>query len=349
MTRPDVRLDRIGIVMMSAIGDAVHVLPVVTALKRHRPTSRITWVLQPGPAALVRGHPDVDEIVVFDRKRGRRAFLDVREALRERPLDLVLALQTYFKAGLVTSFARAPVKLGFDRARSRDLSWLFSTHRIPSRPTAHMQDEYFEFLEYLGVPHEPVEWKLGPWPQERDAQRALLARFDRPLAALVVGSSKPEKDWPAERWAAVADALYADHGLQPVLVGGRSPREAEMERVIMERARHRPVSLLDSGLRPLVGILDAAALVVSLDTGPLHMAVALDRPVVSLVGYTDPRRTGPYRRFQDLAIDAFHDPGEDGPISRATRTGRMARISVRDVLERVELWSARYRAPARTA
>ncbi|MDQ3696516.1 MAG: glycosyltransferase family 9 protein [Gemmatimonadota bacterium] len=342
MTRPSVPLDRVGIVMMSAIGGAVHVLPVITALKRARPESRISWVLQPGPAALVRGHPDVDDIILFDRERGHRAFLDVRRELAAHRFDAVLTLQTYFKAGLVTSFAHAPVKLGFDRARARDLSWLFTTHRVPARPTAHIQDEYFELIEHLGVPHEPVTWNLGPWPHEQEERRSLAHRFDRPLAALVIGSSRPEKDWPAERWATVCDELYTDYGMQPVLAGGRSPREAAAERVIMQRARHRPVSMLDSGLRPLVGILDASALVISLDTGPLHMAVALDRPIISLIGYTDPRRTGPYRRFHDLVIDAFHDPGGDGPILRTSRAGRMSRISVEQVLEKVAVWRERY-------
>jgi heptosyltransferase I len=341
----DVALGRVGIVMLSAVGDAVHVLPVVTALKRHRPRCRITWVLQPGPATLVRGHPAVDDIVLFDRKRGRRAVLDARRELAARPFDVVLDLQTYFKAGVLTGMTRAPVKLGYDRARAKDLNWLFTTHRIPPRPTAHMQDEYLEFLEHLGVPHEPVEWELGPWPLEREWQRDFASRFDRPIAALVIGSSKPDKDWIPERWAELCDALHEEHGLQAVLVGGRSPREAETERIIMERARHAPHSALDSGLRRLVSILDASALVVSLDTGPLHMSVALDRPVVSLIGYTDPRRTGPYRKYHDLVVDAFHEPGEAGPISRATRAGRMERIAVRDVLERVERWRERY-APA---
>ena len=108
----DAALGRVGVVMMSAVGDAVHVLPVLNAIKRHRPASHLTWVLQPGPASLVRGHDAVDDIVLFDRGKGWRAFTDVRRALAARPFDVVLALQVYFKAGVVTAFTRAPVKLG---------------------------------------------------------------------------------------------------------------------------------------------------------------------------------------------------------------------------------------------
>ena len=98
--------------MLSAAGDAVHVLPVINAIKRAEPASRITWVLQPGPASLVRGHPLIDEIIPFDRSRGWRAFTDVRRALHARSFDITLALQDYLKAGVITSFSGAPIRLG---------------------------------------------------------------------------------------------------------------------------------------------------------------------------------------------------------------------------------------------
>jgi len=331
---------RIGIVMMSAIGDAVHVLPVVTALKRHEPSCRIAWVLQPGPASLVRGHPSVDEIIMFDKGRGVRGLLDVRRALGAQSLDLLIDLQVYAKASLVTALAPAPVKLGFDRARARDLNWLVTTRRIPPHPPQHVQDQYLEFLTALGIPADPVGWELGPWPAERDRQQALVAPLGRPLATLVIGASHPEKEWPADRWAAVCDALVERWGLVPVLAGGSTERERATERAIAARARHRPHSTLGVPLRDLVMLLDASELVISLDTGPLHLAVALDRPVISLMGYNNPKRVGPYRRFHDLIIDAYGDPGENYPISPAHRYGRMRRIQVDDVLARVERWAS---------
>ena len=130
--------------------------------------------------------------------------------------------------------------------------------------------------------------------------------------------------------------------MQVLLVGGESERELVAQRIVMEKAKHKPRSELGSGLRNLVSILDASALVLSPDTGPLHMAVALDRPVISLMGYTNPKRTGPYRRFHDLIIDAYGGPGEEYPISMENRPGRMNRIETRHVLEKVALWRERY-------
>lgn len=328
--------------MLTALGDAVHVLPVITALKRHAPGTHITWIVQPAAASLVRGHPSVDEVLVFDRAKGRRAFLDAKRALATRDFDAVLLLQPYLKAAVLAWFARAPMKIGIDRSRAADLSWLATPTRLPTRPLGHMQDQFLEFVDFFGVEREPLVWDLGPWPAEREAHRAFFDGIDKPIASIVIATSKPEKDWLPERWAEVSDALIEDYGLQPVLVGGRSARELAAEQVIMTRALHRPISALGSGVRPLVSILDGSALVLSPDTGPLHMSVALGRPTISLIGYADPRRTGPYRHFHDLMIDAFHDPGEAAPVTNERRRDRMPRITVRDVLARVEIWRQRY-------
>ncbi len=328
---------------MSAVGDAVHVLPVINAIKRSKPESRITWVLQPGPAALVRGHRSVDEIVLFDRTKGLAAFSRTISELRSREFDLLIDLQVYFKAGVITALSGAPRRLGFDRSRARDANWLFTTEKIPAHPVQHVQDQYFEFLRALKIDPEPVEWDLGPWDDERELQREFRERFERPLASIVVATSKPEKDWLPDRWARVADILWSDYGMQPILVGGTSDREVEAARKIVEGSSASPYSALGSGLRPLVSILDASDLVIAPDTGPLHMAVAVGKPVISLMGYTDPRRTGPYRSSQDLIIDVFHDAGESGPVTMETRPDRMSRISVSNVEAKLARWSELYR------
>ncbi|HYW31921.1 MAG TPA: glycosyltransferase family 9 protein [Gemmatimonas sp.] len=335
---------RVLIVMMSAVGDVVHVMPLIHAIKAFAPATHITWVLQPGPATLVRGHPLVDEIILFDRARGWKSFIDIRRQLARRRFDFVLALQVYFKAGLITGFAQAPVILGFDRARARDANWLFTTHRIAPHVGQHVQDQYFEFLDALAVPRGAPQWTLGPWDsEEREWQRAFHASFTRPVAPIVVATSKADKDWMPERWAEVCHVLWDEYGLQPVLVGGRSDREVAAEAVIL---RNAPMahSALGSGLRKLAAILNGAAVALSPDTGPLHLAVALRTPVISLMGYTNPRRVGPYDFSRDLMIDAYGDAGEDYPLDMAYRLGRMQRIAVSDVRAMLARWKERYAA-----
>jgi heptosyltransferase I len=266
----------------------------------------------------------------------------VRRELSQRQFDLLIDLQVYLKAGIVTALSRAPVRLGFDRARARDVNWLFTNRRIPASPIKHVQDQYFEFLSEIGISPEPIEWNLGPWADEREWQRSFVAEVNRPYAVIVVATSKPDKDWIPERWATTCDLLENQYGLRAVLVGGNSPREKDAAERISSSAHKPPVNALGSGLRKLVSIIDGSSLVLSPDTGPLHISVALDRPVISLIGYSDPRRTGPYRKFHDLIIDAYHEPGENTPVSMETRSNRMERIQVADVEKRVAVWSERY-------
>ena len=181
----------ICIVMLSAIGDAVHVLPVANALKRAWPDTRITWIIQPVPHLLVKDHQAIDDFVVFNRRRGLRGwtgFRDIKRELAGRRFDLLIGLQVYFKAGLISGLTNADVKLGFDRLRARDAQWLFTNRRIPAQGQRHVQDQYFEFLEYLGVDPEPLQWKLDLSEQERAEQTAFFAELDRPACAVVLAT-----------------------------------------------------------------------------------------------------------------------------------------------------------------
>ena len=330
---------RLGIVMMSALGDAVHVLPLLDAIKKKAPSTHVTWILQPGPAQLVTGHRHVDDMVLFQRAKGLGAYRDVRAQLAQRtPFDLVMALQVYFKAGLVLSLTRARIKLGFDVARARDLNWLFTTHRIPPHQPQHVQDQYFEFLDAMGVPHGEPVWNLGPAAEELAAARQRIGAGDGPLVGLVVATSKPEKNWLPERYAELALRLTSELGARILLLGGNSPIErAAADLILKNAAAARPIDALGSGVRPLIALLSSCHVVVSSDTGPYHMCVAMNVPAVGLYGYTNPKRVGPYRRFHELLIDAYGDPGEDYPLSPQYRHGRMQRISVDEVMAKVRL------------
>jgi heptosyltransferase I len=338
--------------MLSAIGDAVHVLPVANALKRHWPESRITWVIQPGPFPMVRDHPAIDDFVVFQRRRGLESwvgFHELMEEMRDRKFDLLLGLQVYFKAGLITALTPARVKLGFDRVRARDAQWLFTNERVPARGQRHVQDQYFEFLEHLGLDPEPVQWGLDFTEKERLRQADFFDAIDRPVCAVVVGTSKPEKNWNAEGYARVLEEIESRHGLQPVLVGGPSSTERALADAVISETGAGVLNELGDDLRRLMWIVDGSALLISPDTGPLHIGRALGTPTVSLFGYTNPKRSGPWRAFEDLIVDGYSAfPGEDYPLEPVYRAG-MERIGVDDVLAKVSLALKKYvDAPAQS-
>lgn len=346
--RPELEVPnpRVAIVMLSAIGDAVHVLPVANALRRAVPGMHLTWLIQPVPHRLVHNHPAIDEFILFHRRRGLKAtgeFRRARRELRDHPFDLVINLQVYFKAGILTWFARSPFKLGFDRARARDLNWLFTTHRIPPHPNQHVQDQYFEFLEYLGVEVGSPSWGIVITDEERDEQRRFFEAIGRPVCSVVVGSSKTSKDWPVERYARLLEVIESDYGFQTVLIGGPAPREREAAAEIVQLTRAKPLNELGDNLRRLIYLVDGSELLVSPDTGPLHIARALERPVVGLYGYTNPKRTGPYRKYTDLVVDGYARlPEEDYPISMEYRRDGMQRISVQMAVEKFDLAVKKY-------
>jgi heptosyltransferase I len=337
--------EEICIVMLSAIGDAVHVLPVASALKRAWPSCRITWVIQPVPYMLAEGHPAIDEFIIFQRVRGLRAwtaYRDLRRRLKGRHFDLVLGLQVYLKAGLITALIPGSVKLGFDRSRARDGQWLVTNERIPAHAPQHVQDQYFEFLHHLGVEPEPVTWGLSFSEQERAAQAAFFEELGRPACAVVLGTSKLEKNWSVDGYVRVVEELDRTHGLQPVIVGGPSKIERRMFEEVRSQTDVHLVDMLVPDLRELMWIIEGSVLLVSPDTGPLHIGRALGTPCVSLFGHTNPKRYRPYRAFEDLVVDGYAEyPGEDYPATAVYRNA-MNRVTVGEVLEKIELALSRY-------
>lgn len=324
----------------SALGDVVHALALVNGLRHGYPDAHLTWILHPVPCEAVREQPNVDRFLVFPR-RGAAAWRVLADQLKGERFDLVLVPQVSFKAGLVAAFTRAPIKVGFDFRRSRELHWFFTNRHIPHREPQHVQDQYLEFLDYLGVHDYPVEWNIAFTPEELRWRDDFFARFPRPVVAFVVASAHPEKDWIAERYARVMEHVDTRLGLQPLVVGGPSARERAVAQEIADECRSVVAVALERPVRHTLLQLSGSAVVVAPDTGPLHAAVALGVPTVGLYGYSNPRRCGPYRLFGDLLVDRFSVPGESD-ARRRTRPGGMAAISAGDVIGKIELAVERY-------
>lgn len=357
----------VAVVLLSAVGDVVHGMPLPTSIRRAWPECRVTWVIGRAARELVEPHPDVDEFVVYGGGSGLEAaasLRDLRRRTRGRSFDLVLDPQVYLKAGLITALLDAPVKVGFDRERSADLNGLFVTHRLPPREPGHVQDQYFEFLEWLGVDPVP-EWRFAFTEGERAARRRFYRRLDRPALAVALKTTEEARDWRTGRWARVLEGAESELGLRPVIVGSDAPAERRVAEDVKSLTGARVVDARENDLRRLAWLLDGAAVAVSPDTGPLHVADAVGTPVVGLYGATDPERAGPYTpAYRELAVDRWSGPEErargagdiaersaaspgdrdprarrlpDRPSSDEKRPGRMERITADEVLEKLSL------------
>jgi len=296
---PLAEINRLLIVKTSSIGDVIHALPVVQAIKAARPGLTLGWVVRRRCADVLRGNPDIDHLYVAENKPSLGELLRLRRELRAARYQMALDMQGLLLSGLVTRLSGARTRVGWDR--NREGNALFLTHPIVSGRSAnigvrHEVDLLYGFAEALGVQVEHSEFAPQPYLSEegRTWAQTQLAGLPRPCIALNVGASRAYKRWPAERWAVVADALAAQgHGL--VFIGDKA--DSEIVQAVKRQMKNADRALDLSGqtnLRQLAAVLEACDLLASADTGPMHLAVAVGTPVVAIFGATDPRRHGPY-------------------------------------------------------
>lgn len=288
---------RILLIKPSAIGDVVHALPILNLLRRKWPNAHIAWLLTPASAGLLKNHPQLDEIILFERRRFGQGWWNPRAAaglgrftwsLRRRQFDLVIDLQGLFRSGWLAWHTRAATRIGF--ANARELAWLFYTHRVPVETMEqHAISRYLHITRALGCDDAPLEFHFGIGDAERGAIAQHLPQGSR-YAVLLPATNWETKRWPVEHFAALVKPLRERHGLQSVVAGG--PDAALLARLI-------PGALDLTGktsLPELVALLERASLVIANDSGPMHIAAALGRPLVTLFGPTNPLRTGPFNR-----------------------------------------------------
>jgi len=287
---------RILLIKPSAIGDVVHTLPIWNLLRGHWPQAQISWLVTPACAGLLDGLPGLD-VIRFERGRlasawrSKAALGELRKlgkSLRKMAFDLVIDLQGLFRSGWMTWKTRAPVRVGFENAR--EMAWAAYTHRVPIDNTEqHATDRYLKVLAALGVPTSPIEY---PFPAD-DSDRAHVERLiptGQRYAVLLPGTNWDTKRWSVEKFSRLVSALRQRFGLMSVVAGGRDDEDLAVRMPEATNLTGR------TSLRQLVALLERADLVVANDSGPMHIAAALGRPLVAIFGPTNPIRTGPYGR-----------------------------------------------------
>lgn len=337
----------IRIVLLSGLGDVVHGLPLVNAIKDANPETQITWVVEPMPSGILKGHPSIDRVVVFRRRDGFGGVRKLRADLASIPKpDLTLNLNVYMKSVWPTILHRSPRRLGFGKERSFEFVHFASNEHLPQRRWSHTADMFMEFAEYLGVPNLNHEWRIGFTGDEINDQTKFFARFgNRPVATIIPASASIKKDWIPERWAQVADALDRDFGFRVVIAGGPGDRERTIAKEIIERASAKIDIAMGDSVRRLAWIVGGSNLLIAPDTGPVHIARALGVPVVGIYGHTNPWRVGPWNAYSDLWVD--HYTPMDSPPDPSNRTPKwhvMPTIEASEVIERISIAAERYGA-----
>ncbi|HKZ57705.1 MAG TPA: lipopolysaccharide heptosyltransferase II [Thermodesulfovibrionales bacterium] len=287
---------KILVVKPSSLGDVVHSLPFLNALRERFPKAEIHWVIAKGFEDLLTGHPMVKKIWVINKdmwkklSQIRSSFQEIRillKELRKERYDIVVDLQGLLRSGVITRATGSPVRIGFEEAREG--SRFFYTSKIEGGKDIHAVDRYLKIAAFLGCDITEV---CFPLPLSFNSElRTPNSAFSDDYAVMVPGARWKTKRWSPENFGELASLLP----IKTVIVGGRGDKGIAKE--ILASSGSKSVSLVgNTDLKGLIEIIRGARFIVSNDSGPMHIAAALGIPVFAIFGPTDPVRTGPYGR-----------------------------------------------------
>jgi len=290
------------IVKLSALGDVVHTLPSLAALRTLYPEAHISWVIEEAASDLIQDHPLLDRVLLSRRKRWqahpwapetRREVRSFFMALRDRPYDLVIDFHGLFKSAILAYLSGGKRRLGY--ASLQELSGLFYTERIPEDMDKHAVDRYLDFIRYLGMEDPPVTFPIPAPPGVKERAQTLLMQvgITGDFIAINPVALWPTKLWSEEQFASLADQIMGELSIPVLFTGGKD--DVPYITRILTALSHHGINLAGcTSLRELAEIYRRARLVITTDSGPMHIAAAVGTKTIALFGPTDPRRTGPY-------------------------------------------------------
>lgn len=317
-------------------------VPVVRSIQDHWPETKISWVIGKLEHRLL---ADLDgvEFIEFDKRAGLAAVNELRRQVRDRRFDVLLHMQVAARANLLSKFLRAPVRLGWDRARSRDLHHHFVREQVQAVPFQHQVQGFLEFPRTLGIEVGEPRWDI---PIEAEARQWAEAQLGKDSKTLLISpcSSHALRNWSAENYAEVADWAQNQLGLQIVLSGGPSDLERDVGSAIEAGMQNSCLNLVGKDtLEQSKALLERADIVITPDSGPAHIASALGTPVIGLYAATWSKRSGPYNSL-DLCVDRFEQaarkfrnkaPEDLRWGTRIEEPGVMDLIRVEDVIDKL--------------
>ena len=301
------------IVKLSAIGDVIHTLPSLAALRKLYPEAHITWVIEEAASDLIQDHPALDCVLILRRKSwvrslsagkdfGRvfREARDFRKALRSRSYDLVIDFHGLLKSAVIVWLSGGKRKIGYDSMQ--ELSGLFLNEKIPEDMEKHAVDRYLDFVRYLGAPEPTHEFFIAIQPENVKKVSSLLQengiRDPEKFIAVSPTALWKTKLWDDQKFALLCDQVISELKIKIVLTGARND---SVIRRIKSLMKLEAVDLSGkTSLRDLAWLYKKAALLITTDSGPMHLAAAVGTPVIALFGPTSPARTGPYNQIDQV-------------------------------------------------
>ncbi len=293
----------ICIFRISAIGDVTHVVPVVKTIQAKYPGAKLTWIIGKLEHRLLKGLPGV-EFIEFNKSAGWAGLQSLKSQLKGRRFDVLLQMQLSFRANLVSRFIKAKRRIGFDKIRSKELHGIAINERIPYLHHCHVLDGLMQFAEYLGCEALLHDWLI---PVSMTDQQWAIARLKTGQPNVIISpcSSHELRNWSNEQYARLADYLVTEYQAHVILTGSPSPKEKATVNAIEQLCQHPVTNLAGQDtLKQLLSLMQQADLVISPDSGPLHMAGSVGTPVIGLLAASNYLRSGSYQ-YPELTVDAY--------------------------------------------
>ncbi|MCF7482095.1 glycosyltransferase family 9 protein [Vibrio sp. J1-1] len=284
------------ILRLSAIGDVCNTIATVQAIQKQWPSTQITWITGKLESQLLEAIDGI-EVIVFDKKAGLEGYKTLWKQLKGREFDALLHMQYAIRASVATLGIKAKYKLGFASDRSQDFQTLFTNVKVPSPQSLHVADGLMAFAHQIGVPNTELDWALTYSEQDNKWAETHVSR-DKPNLLLVPGASKAYKNWNAEGYVDVIGHARAK-GWNVILAGSPAQVELDLAESIQSRLDEPCLNLVgQSSILQMLALIDNVDMVIAPDTGPAHMASAMNTPIIGLYAHHNPVRVGPYRYLQ---------------------------------------------------
>ncbi len=286
------QVKKILIIKPSALGDIVHTLPFLAAIKEQFPEAIIDWVVADGLHTFLEGHSMINRLWIFKKDQWRRPknfkrtikeIFEFKKGLNASKYDVSIDLSGLLRSGIISYFSNAKIKLGFKE--SDEGSPFFYTHKIHGSMNIHAIDRYLEIAKFMGCSVDKIEYPFAPY----DKNPPILNDLPKKFVVMSPSAGKPANRWPAEKFGQLAVQL----DLPTVVIASRA--EADIAQQVVASSNGKAISIAGkTGLKDLVALIEKASFFVCNDTGPMHIAAALNIPVFAIFGPANPIRTGPY-------------------------------------------------------